>query len=57
MDVIASTAFGMDIDSQSVVDHPFVENAARIMGVKKTLTFVDKLKKLIQLLMLCKFYM
>jgi len=35
MDVIASTAFGVDLDTQSDVDHEFVQNAGVFLGVPR----------------------
>ncbi|KAF6023224.1 hypothetical protein EB796_018456 [Bugula neritina] len=35
MDVIASTVFGLDVDSQSKTDHPFVEHASTLLGASK----------------------
>ena len=33
MDVIASTAFGMDIDAQSSTNHPFINHARTFFGI------------------------
>ena len=33
MDVIASTGFGLRVDSQSSQDNPFVVNAKKIMNI------------------------
>ena len=35
MDVIARTAFGIDIDTQSTTDHPFISHAEAFFGVPR----------------------
>lgn len=54
MNVIASTAFGMDIDTHTTTEHPFVEHARRIMGIKRATTLMAKLRGLIMMISLCK---
>lgn len=54
MEVIASTAFGMDVDAQTTTDHPFVVNAGIIMGVAKLKTLKEKIKRLFLFTSLCK---
>lgn len=51
MDVIASTAFGIDIDTQSSTDHPFVTNARPFFGVSRKRS---KRKQLFIVICLCK---
>jgi len=38
MDVIASTAFGLDLDVQSTTDHPFVKHAGTFLGIPQNNT-------------------
>ncbi|XP_067946326.1 cytochrome P450 3A8-like [Watersipora subatra] len=52
MNVIASTAFGMDIDTHTTTEHPFVEHARRIMGIKRATTLMAKLRGLIMMISL-----
>ena len=55
MDVIASTAFGMDMDTQSTLDHPFIKHAGTFFGIPKKNTWITKLKQGLILLAMCKF--
>ncbi|XP_067941636.1 cytochrome P450 3A16-like [Watersipora subatra] len=50
MDVIASTAFGMDVDAQSTLNHPFVQHAGTFFGIPRKTTFFTKLTKIATLL-------
>ena len=54
MDVIATTVFGMDIDTQSTTDHPFLVNASKIMSVNKLTTFREKAKRFLTFTSICK---
>ena len=45
MDVIASTAFGLDIDTQSRLDHPFIKHAGTFFGIPRKVTWATKFKQ------------
>lgn len=44
MDVIASTAFGIQVDSQQNPDDPILINAAEVMGTSRRQGIKEKLK-------------
>lgn len=47
MEVIASTAFGLDIDAQKSTAHPFVVHASRIMGSQEYMSGWAQFKMLL----------
>lgn len=55
MDVIASTAFGLDLDTQSKTNHPFVGHAGTIFGIQRDKSIVGKLKGFLGILVLRKY--
>ena len=55
MDAIASTAFGMDIDAQSKLDHPFIQHAGTFFGLPRKQTRWTRIKQTATILSACKF--
>ena len=55
MDVIASTGFGIDLDTQSTTNHPFVENAGLLFGIPRKDSRYSKIRSTVVMLTLCKF--
>ena len=55
MDVIASTAFGMDMDTQSTLDHPFIQHAGTFFGIPRNPTWWKKIKQTVGILAASKF--
>ena len=51
MDSIARTAYGVEIDSQKELDHPFRKHAGPFFGVPKTVTTGSKLKQHITIIL------
>lgn len=54
MDVIASAAFGMDIDAQTSLDHPFVKHAGTFFGIPRNITWYSKLQQIVKLFVISK---
>ena len=54
MDVIASTAFGMDMDTQSTLDHPFIQHAGTFFGIPRNPTWWKKIQQTASILAACK---
>ena len=55
MDVIARTAFGMDIDAQSQLDHPFIKHAGTFFGLPKDNNWMSKLKQAFVIIAISKY--
>ena len=53
MDVIASTAFGIDLDTQSTTNHPFVENAGIFFAIPRKGSLYSKLRLKMLPIVLC----
>jgi len=56
MDVIASTAFGVDLDTQSDLDHEFVQNAGAFFGTPRTGYWFDKYRGFISFFLFRKYF-
>ena len=56
MDVIASTAFGMDMDTQSTLDHPFIKHAGTFLGIPREKTWISKFKQAFVIFAMCKLF-
>ena len=56
MDVIASTAFGMDMDTQSTLDHPFIKHAGTFFGIPRNPTWLSQLKQAVTIFAMRKFF-
>ena len=56
MDVIASTAFGMDMDTQSCLDHPFIKHAVTFLGIPREKTWISKFKQAFVIFAMCKLF-
>jgi len=54
MDVIAKTAFGIDLDLQSHIDHEFVQNAGTFFSIPRKGHFGDVLRTIGTVLTMCK---
>ena len=54
MDVVACTGFGLDIDAQSKLDHPFIKHAGTFFGVPKEQTWQCKLKRSLTMFLISK---
>lgn len=52
MDVIASTAFGIQVDSQKNPDDPTLDYAKEIMGSKRYKSRIQRLKPILRILLL-----
>lgn len=57
MDVIASTAFGIQIDVQSTTDHPMVDHAGTFFGIPRKKTFWYKLRGGLGFIVICKYWL
>jgi len=54
MDVIANTAFGVDLDTQSDLDNDFVKNAGVFFGVPRKGYRFDRIRAMLNLVLVCK---
>jgi len=57
MDVIASTAFGVDVDASSNLDHPFVYHSKPFFGLTKSDNFFKKHLQIFRTLLIGKQYL
>lgn len=53
MDVIASTAFGIQVDSHKNPDNPLLDYARELMGTKRT-SKLQKIKATLRIMAFCK---
>jgi len=54
MDVIASTAFGIDVDIQETTDHEFIYHAKKFFGIPVDDRAVTRMKSIFNILNFCK---
>jgi len=54
MDVIASTAFGLEMDVQETTDHKFIYHAKKFFGFPTDDRIITRIKSALNLLIVCK---
>lgn len=54
-DVIAITAFGMDVDAQNCKDHPFIGHAESMLGIPRSKGLMYSLKRARNAMILCRY--
>lgn len=54
MDVIARTAFGLDMGTQENTDHPFIAHAATFFGTPRNKTIFTQFRLMIDVLVVSK---
>jgi len=54
MDVIASTAFGLDVDVQETTDHEFIYHAKKFFGIPVDDRIITRIKSFFNILNICK---
>jgi len=55
MDVIASTAFGIDVDVQETTDHEFIYHAKKFFGIPTDDRIITRIKSFFNILSSCKY--
>jgi len=55
MDVIASTAFGLDLDVQETTDHEFIYHAKKFFGLPTDDRIITRIKSFFNILSSCKY--
>jgi len=54
-DVIAITAFGIDVDAQKCKDHPFLGHAESMLGIPRSKGLMYSLKRARNAMILCRY--